>query len=74
MCDLGPHLLIEARSPTARRRGKAGARRKDTFNVPTKKTKSFVVRYEDRPGNWMFHCHILEHAELGMMGMLMLEP
>ena len=30
--------------------------------------------YEDRPGNWMFHCHILEHAELGMMGMLMLEP
>jgi FtsP/CotA-like multicopper oxidase with cupredoxin domain len=47
---------------------------KDTFNVPTKKTKSFVVRYEDRPGDWMFHCHILEHAELGMMGMLMLRP
>lgn len=23
---------------------------KDTFNVPTKKSRSFVVRYEDRPG------------------------
>jgi FtsP/CotA-like multicopper oxidase with cupredoxin domain len=45
---------------------------KDTYNVPTKKMRSFVVRYDDRPGNWMFHCHILEHAELGMMGMLML--
>jgi FtsP/CotA-like multicopper oxidase with cupredoxin domain len=45
---------------------------KDTFNVPAKKKRSFVVHYEDRPGDWMFHCHILDHAELGMMGMLML--
>jgi FtsP/CotA-like multicopper oxidase with cupredoxin domain len=22
----------------------------------------------DEPGHWMFHCHILEHAEGGMMG------
>ena len=22
----------------------------------------------DNPGNWMFHCHILEHQEAGMMG------
>jgi len=21
----------------------------------------------DNPGAWMMHCHILEHAELGMM-------
>ncbi len=27
-------------------------------------------KYEDRPGTWMFHCHILDHAEVGMMGML----
>jgi FtsP/CotA-like multicopper oxidase with cupredoxin domain len=33
---------------------------------------SFVVRYDDRPGMWMFHCHILDHAEAGMMGTLML--
>jgi len=24
----------------------------------------------DNPGDWMFHCHILEHQEGGMMGIL----
>ncbi|HXF54371.1 MAG TPA: multicopper oxidase family protein [Hyphomicrobiaceae bacterium] len=24
----------------------------------------------DNPGDWMFHCHILEHQESGMMGVL----
>jgi hypothetical protein len=23
---------------------------------------------DDRPGMWMYHCHILEHHEAGMMG------
>jgi FtsP/CotA-like multicopper oxidase with cupredoxin domain len=46
---------------------------KDTLNVPNHSLQRFAVRYDDRPGDWMFHCHILEHAELGMMGMLMLE-
>jgi FtsP/CotA-like multicopper oxidase with cupredoxin domain len=46
---------------------------KDTADVPTKGQVKIVVRYEDRPGMWMFHCHILDHAEAGMMGMLMLE-
>jgi FtsP/CotA-like multicopper oxidase with cupredoxin domain len=22
------------------------------------------------PGDWMFHCHILEHQESGMMGVI----
>ena len=30
----------------------------------------FAVRYDDRAGMWMFHCHILDHADAGMMGML----
>jgi FtsP/CotA-like multicopper oxidase with cupredoxin domain len=48
---------------------------KDTVNVPVNGTVQFVVRYDDRPGMWMFHCHILDHAEAGMMGSLMLmEP
>lgn len=42
---------------------------KDTVNVPTKSTVRYVVRF-DNPGMWMFHCHILEHAERGMMGEL----
>jgi FtsP/CotA-like multicopper oxidase with cupredoxin domain len=23
---------------------------------------------------WMFHCHILDHADAGMMGEVMLQP
>jgi FtsP/CotA-like multicopper oxidase with cupredoxin domain len=43
---------------------------KDTVNVPTKSELSIAVRFDERPGTWMFHCHILDHAEAGMMGHL----
>lgn len=43
---------------------------KDTINVPKHETVRFVVRYEDFPGKWMFHCHILDHEDHGMMGVL----
>ena len=41
---------------------------KDTINVPMKTTKRFLVTFDERPGTWMFHCHILDHAEGGLMG------
>ena len=44
---------------------------KDTVNVPKKSTLRFVVQYGEA-GRWMYHCHILEHAERGMMGELKL--
>ena len=44
---------------------------KDTVNVPQQATLRFAVRYGE-PGRWMYHCHILEHAERGMMGELAL--
>jgi hypothetical protein len=44
---------------------------KDTVNIPQKKTLRFAVRY-GTAGRWMYHCHILEHAERGMMGELVL--
>jgi FtsP/CotA-like multicopper oxidase with cupredoxin domain len=44
----------------------------DTYNVPQMQTVQFAIKYDDRPGMWMFHCHILDHAEAGMMGMLQL--
>jgi FtsP/CotA-like multicopper oxidase with cupredoxin domain len=47
---------------------------KDTINVPRESSLAFAVRYDDRPGMWMFHCHILDHADAGMMGMLHLSP
>jgi FtsP/CotA-like multicopper oxidase with cupredoxin domain len=46
---------------------------KDTVNVPQKQTLRFAVRY-DADGRWMYHCHILEHAERGMMGELTVAP
>ncbi len=45
---------------------------KDTVIVPRFKRVRYAVRY-DRPGHWMFHCHILEHQEAGMMGVLDVE-
>ncbi|MEO7189415.1 MAG: multicopper oxidase family protein [Vicinamibacterales bacterium] len=41
---------------------------KDTINVPVKSTVRIAVKFDERPGMWMFHCHILDHAEVGMMG------
>jgi FtsP/CotA-like multicopper oxidase with cupredoxin domain len=46
---------------------------RDTVNVPVDGQVRFVVDYDDRPGMWMFHCHILDHAEAGMMGMVDLQ-
>lgn len=43
---------------------------KDTVDIPVDKTRKFVVTYDSRPGMWMFHCHILDHADAGMMGMI----
>jgi FtsP/CotA-like multicopper oxidase with cupredoxin domain len=42
------------------------AARKDTIVVPPKRTTQldFVA---DNPGDWMFHCHNVYHAEAGMM-------
>jgi FtsP/CotA-like multicopper oxidase with cupredoxin domain len=40
---------------------------KDTIIVPGKSTLKLLSRF-DEPGMWMYHCHILEHAEGGMMG------
>lgn len=43
---------------------------KDVVNVPRKSMVRFIVRYLDYPGKWMFHCHILDHEDHGMMGIL----
>jgi FtsP/CotA-like multicopper oxidase with cupredoxin domain len=46
---------------------------KDTVNVPVDGTMRLAVRFDERPGMWMYHCHILDHAEVGMMGHLHVE-
>ena len=47
---------------------------KDVVNVPRHQTARFIVRYDDYPGKWMFHCHILDHEDHGMMGVLEVRP
>jgi bilirubin oxidase len=42
----------------------------DTVNVPKHETVRFIVRFDDYAGKWMFHCHILDHENAGMMGVL----
>lgn len=46
---------------------------KDTVNVPKHGTVRIIVRFDDYPGKWMFHCHILSHEDQGMMGILELK-
>jgi FtsP/CotA-like multicopper oxidase with cupredoxin domain len=43
---------------------------KDTVNVPRHQSARIIVRYDNYPGKWMFHCHILTHEDNGMMGVL----
>jgi FtsP/CotA-like multicopper oxidase with cupredoxin domain len=40
---------------------------KDTVNVPRKQQVRIAWLPDDRPGEWMYHCHILEHHAMGMM-------
>ena len=47
---------------------------KDTVDVPQHSVVKIALKFDERPGMWMFHCHILDHAEVGMMGHLHLEP
>ncbi len=46
---------------------------KDTINVPRETTVLVAVQF-GAAGRWMYHCHILEHAERGMMGELVVAP
>jgi FtsP/CotA-like multicopper oxidase with cupredoxin domain len=43
---------------------------KDTVNVPADATVEIAVSFAGFAGAWLYHCHILEHAERGMMGLL----
>lgn len=39
----------------------------DTVNVPRKERLQIAWLPDDRAGEWMYHCHILEHHAMGMM-------
>src|SRR5690606_18707754 len=37
---------------------------KDTVNVPVDTSLRLAIRFDERPGMWMYHCHILDHADV----------
>ena len=39
----------------------------DVVNLPPRSTTRIAWMPDDRPGSWMYHCHILEHHAGGMM-------
>jgi FtsP/CotA-like multicopper oxidase with cupredoxin domain len=39
----------------------------DTVNIPARGRVRIAWVPDDRPGSWMYHCHILEHHAAGMM-------
>jgi len=49
--------------------GKAPAYKawKDTYNLKPKSKIKIAWMPDNRPGRWMYHCHILEHHAAGMM-------
>lgn len=49
--------------------GKAPAYKawKDTFNLKPRTTIKIAWMPDNRPGTWMYHCHIIEHHAAGMM-------
>ena len=49
----------------------SGKEWRDTVNIPANATVALQPYFDPRPGaggSWAYHCHILEHAEAGMMG------
>jgi len=49
--------------------GKAPAYRawKDTYNLTPRSKIKIAWMPDNRPGTWMYHCHIIEHHAAGMM-------
>ncbi len=45
---------------------------KDVVDVPKHSSVRIVVHFDDFAGKWMYHCHILDHEDEGMMGVLLL--
>jgi len=45
---------------------------KDTFLLRSGETADILLELTN-PGTWMFHCHIAEHLQAGMMGIFSVE-
>jgi len=46
----------------------------DMIQLRGRERVRIAFRVDDRPGHWMYHCHILEHVDNGMMATLRVMP
>ena len=46
----------------------------DTVNLPAKGRVTVRIRFTDFPGKTVYHCHILNHEDRGMMAVVDIEP
>ncbi len=47
---------------------------KDTVWVPSGQQVRFAIKFEDFEGPRVYHCHVLEHEDKGMMALLQVDP
>lgn len=43
---------------------------KDTVSIPPGSTVRFKVRFDQYTGRYLYHCHLLDHAAMGMMAQM----
>jgi FtsP/CotA-like multicopper oxidase with cupredoxin domain len=47
-----------------------GVRRQDVVNVPARSEVTVRMAFEEFGGRTVYHCHILDHEDSGMMGVI----
>ena len=47
---------------------------KDTIQVSPRETVQLLLHFDKQSGRYMYHCHILEHEDAGMMGVYEVDP
>jgi FtsP/CotA-like multicopper oxidase with cupredoxin domain len=62
------HFQIVDRDGQAPAPGEAGL--KDTVTVMPGKSVRFKLKFTDYTGKFMYHCHLLGHMTMGMMGQM----
>lgn len=55
------------KKPFALRRELMDQAQKDSVTIRSGFSVTIVAKFDDEPGRWMYHCHIPEHSERGMM-------
>jgi FtsP/CotA-like multicopper oxidase with cupredoxin domain len=67
------HLHVWPFQVVEQSRGTPAAGWKDVVNVPAGGWAKVRIRFADFGGKSVFHCHILDHEDMGMMGTIEVE-